>query len=75
MKLEAAGCDLVFAPSVDEMYPGDPEEQYDFGELETQMEGAHRSGHFNGVAVVVKRLFDICIPTGPILVRRIFSNS
>jgi pantoate--beta-alanine ligase len=61
-KLEDAGCDLVFAPSVDEMYPGKVQEHYDFGDLERVMEGAHRPGHFNGVAVVVKRLFEICIP-------------
>ena len=61
-KLKEAGCDLVFAPSVEEMYPEEAGEKYDFGELERVMEGAHRPGHFNGVAVVVKRLFDICIP-------------
>lgn len=61
-KLEAAGCDLVFAPTVEEMYPEQADEKYDFGELERVMEGAHRPGHFNGVAVVVKRLFDICTP-------------
>lgn len=61
-KLEDAGCDLVFAPSVEEMYPGDIIEKYDFGILEKVMEGEHRPGHFNGVAVVVKRLFDICLP-------------
>lgn len=60
--LDDAGCDLVFAPSVDEMYPGKVQEHYDFGDLERVMEGAHRPGHFNGVAVVVKRLFEICIP-------------
>jgi pantoate--beta-alanine ligase len=61
-KLENAGCDLVFAPSLEEMYPAKVEEHYDFGHLERVMEGAHRPGHFNGVAVVVKRLFDICTP-------------
>ncbi len=61
--LETAGCDLVFSPSVEEMYPeGEVREQYDFGHLNEVMEGAHRPGHFNGVAVVVKRLFDICMP-------------
>lgn len=60
--LEEAGCDIIFAPSVEEMYPEKAKEVYDFGPLETVMEGAHRPGHFNGVAVVVKRLFDICLP-------------
>lgn len=61
-KLKDAGCDIVFAPSAEEMYPEEAEEKYDFGKLERVMEGAHRPGHFNGVAVVVKRLFDICTP-------------
>ena len=61
-KLEQAGCDIVFAPSVDEMYPEKVKMQYDFGHLDKVMEGKHRPGHFNGMAVVVKKLFDICIP-------------
>ena len=61
-KLEQAGCDIVFAPSVDEMYPEEVKIQYDFGQLDKVMEGKHRPGHFNGMAVVVKKLFDICIP-------------
>ncbi len=61
-KLEEAGCDIVFAPSAGEMYPEEVKEHYDFGQLEKVMEGEHRPGHFNGVAVVVKRLFDICMP-------------
>jgi len=61
-KLEEAGCNIVFSPSVEEMYPEEVDEKYDFGKLELVMEGEHRPGHFNGVAVVVKRLFDICLP-------------
>lgn len=60
--LESGGCHLVFAPPVEEMYPEKPGERYHFGALEEVMEGRHRPGHFNGVAVVVKRLFDICKP-------------
>lgn len=60
--LESMGTDIIFAPNADEMYPDAPSEKYDFGALETVMEGEFRPGHFNGVAVVVKRLFDICIP-------------
>jgi len=60
--LGKTGSDLVFAPTVEEMYPSPVAEKYDFGELETVMEGASRPGHFNGVAVVVKRLFDIITP-------------
>ena len=61
--LQAVGCDIVFAPEDLEMYPETPTESYDFGTLETVMEGAFRPGHFNGVAVVVKRLFDLVNPT------------
>ena len=60
--LEAAGCDLVFAPSVNEMYPEPPTMRLSFGELETVMEGAHRPGHFNGVGIVVAKLFNIVQP-------------
>ncbi len=60
--LESAGCDLVFVPSVEEMYPEPVTEKYDFGLLEQVMEGKYRPGHFNGVAVVVKKLFEIMAP-------------
>lgn len=62
VKLEKAGCDLVFIPDTEEMYPEPVEEKYAFGALENTLEGACRPGHFNGVAVVVKRLFDIMVP-------------
>ena len=61
-KLEQAGCDAVFMPSVDEMYPEKVEDHYDFGNLERVMEGACRPGHFNGVAIVVRKLFEIVNP-------------
>jgi pantoate--beta-alanine ligase len=60
--LEKAGCDIIFAPSVEEMYPDKNLKNYDFGLLDKVLEGKFRPGHFNGVAVVVKKLFDICIP-------------
>lgn len=60
--LREAGCHMVFAPSAKEIYPEPVTEQYDFGALERVMEGEHRPGHFNGVAVVVKRLFGIIEP-------------
>ncbi len=61
--LESVGCNILFYPSVEEMYPeGEVTEKYDFGDLETVMEGEFRPGHFNGVAVVVKRLFNIVKP-------------
>lgn len=55
-------CDLVFVPSVEEMYPENPTDSYDFGYLDTVMEAAFRPGHFNGVAMVVRRLFEIVKP-------------
>lgn len=61
--LKEVGCDIVFAPENSEMYPEKPTETYDFGDLENVMEGAFRPGHFNGVAIVVKRLFDLVKPT------------
>jgi pantoate--beta-alanine ligase len=61
--LEAVGCDLAFVPSAEEMYPEPVTDKYDFGELEKVMEGQYRPGHFNGVAVVVRKLFDIMDPT------------
>ena len=54
--------DIVFAPSAQEIFPTKPKEKYDFGELETMMEGKSRPGHFNGVAIIVKRLFDYVQP-------------
>lgn len=56
--LEELGCDVVFAPTVDEMYPIEPELKLNFGELERVMEGAQRPGHFNGVGIVLSRLFN-----------------
>ncbi len=61
-KLESVNCDVLFVPNVDEMYPQAVTTQYNFGTLETVMEGRFRPGHFNGVAIVVKRLFDIVTP-------------
>ncbi|MDA3907152.1 MAG: pantoate--beta-alanine ligase [Bacteroidales bacterium] len=62
--LEDAGCDAVFFPAVKEMYPNpdEAEDVFNFGTLETVMEGASRPGHFNGVAIVVKKLFDLVQP-------------
>ena len=53
----------AFTPTVDEMYPnGEPKEVYHFGPVEEVMEGPRRPGHFSGVAVVVRRLFDLSQP-------------
>jgi pantoate--beta-alanine ligase len=60
--LETAGCNYLFAPSEKEMYPQPDARVFNFGALAQVMEGAHRPGHFNGVAQIVSKLFDI---TGP----------
>lgn len=60
--LQSTRCDLVFVPAVNEIYPEPDTRRFDFGKLEQVMEGKHRPGHFNGVAQVVSRLFDIVQP-------------
>ena len=55
--LEAAGCDVVFMPAVEEVYPEPDNRQFDLGAVAEVMEGAHRPGHFNGVAQIVSKLF------------------
>lgn len=60
--LQNAGCDAVFVPSEKEMYPVPVTDKYDFGDLERVMEGVCRPGHFNGVAIVVRKLFEIVMP-------------
>lgn len=63
-RLEAAGCDLVFLPSYEDIYPQGPvEKAYDLGGLDLVMEGPMRPGHFNGVAMVVHRLFQLVHPS------------
>ncbi len=63
--LETAGCDVVFAPTTEEMYPKGKTVNLDidFGTLDKVMEGKFRPGHFKGVAIVVKKLFGIVNPT------------
>lgn len=55
--LERVGATLVFAPTVEEMYPTEDTRQFSFAPLDTVMEGACRPGHFNGVAQIVSKLF------------------
>ncbi len=66
-KLQQAHCDALFAPNAEEMYPSKPkiptsDLQIDLGLLDKIMEGEQRPGHFKGVCVVVKKLFDIIQP-------------
>lgn len=60
--LKEAGADIVFMPSVEEVYPEPDTRIFDFGQIDKVMEGATRPGHFNGVAQVVSRLFDMVNP-------------
>lgn len=62
--LETAGCDILFLPSVEEIYPRSSQgkETYDLGYLETILEGKYRPGHFQGVCKVMDRLLDIVRP-------------
>ncbi|QIA09805.1 pantoate--beta-alanine ligase [Draconibacterium halophilum] len=60
--LEPTGCSIVFAPNAKEVYPEPDKRKFNFGILEQVMEGQHRPGHFNGVAQVVSRLFELIKP-------------
>ena len=60
--LEEVGADYVFMPSVEEVYPEPDTRTFDFGMIDKVMEGATRPGHLNGVAQVVRRLFDLVNP-------------
>lgn len=56
-RLEETGCDILFAPSAEEMYPQLPKVTISFPSLQKVMEARHRPGHFEGVALVVAKLF------------------
>ena len=60
--LKAAGVDAVFVPTVETMYPSPTKLQLNFGSLEQVLEGAFRPGHFNGVGIVVAKLFHMIQP-------------
>lgn len=60
--LKGHGCDVLFAPGDKDMYPSLPVVKFNFGYLENTMEGEFRKGHFNGVGVVVSKLFNIVNP-------------
>jgi len=62
--LEAAGCDLLFIPSVLEIYPAGFKhaKKYELGFLETVLEGKYRPGHYQGVCLVMERLLKIVMP-------------
>lgn len=60
--LEDAVCDILFTPSEEEMYAGMKDLTFEFGHLGEIMEAAHRPGHFEGVAKIVHRFFDLIKP-------------
>lgn len=62
--LEKKGCDVLFLPGIEELYPegARKESNFDLGYLESILEGTYRPGHFQGVCQVVKRLLDIVQP-------------
>lgn len=60
--LREAGADIVFMPGTEEIYPEPDTRVFDLGAVAEVMEGAARPGHFNGVAQVVSKLFDIVEP-------------
>lgn len=61
-KLEQIGCDVLFMPTVSEMYADNEEWHIDLGDLESKLEGSFRPGHFQGVTQIVKKLFDLVSP-------------
>jgi pantoate--beta-alanine ligase len=63
--LEPTACNIVFAPDEKEIYPDENSKKgnFDFGFLSQVMEGKYRQGHFDGVGIIVKRLFELVKPT------------
>lgn len=60
--LQSVGASIVFAPSVEEVYPEPDTRAFSYAPLDTVMEGAFRPGHFNGVCQIVSKLFDMVQP-------------
>ena len=61
--LKSVGCDIVFTPSIKEIYADTiRSKHFDFGSIAQEMEGKFRNGHFDGVGTIVNRLFDIIQP-------------
>ena len=63
-QLKMAGCDIVYAPSSDDIYENERKRitEFSFGEFEKILEGKYRPGHFGGVALIVSKLFNIVEP-------------
>ncbi len=61
--LRRHGVDLVYSPTVDEVYPQGFDTWVNVGPLADKLEGLHRPGHFRGVATVVSKLFNVTMPS------------
>ena len=61
--LESENVDLVFAPPASELYPTGMDTWVEVGAVSRRLEGAHRPGHFRGVATIVAKLFNVTSPT------------
>ena len=74
-KCEAAGVEMVFNPTPEDMYrPGSPEIVVDLPSLTTVLEGKHRPGHFRGVCQVVAKLFNVLEPDVAVFGRKDFQQ-
>ena len=75
-KLSDIGVSLVFTPDVSTLYPEGENavQKIELGEIANVLEGAHRPGHFAGVATVVKRLFDLINPTSAVFGEKDFQQ-
>lgn len=63
-KLRKSGCDIVYTPDTYDLYSKNEKvKEFDFGTLAINMEGKFRPGHFNGMATVVAKFFEIIMPT------------
>ena len=63
-KLKKVNCDIVYTPFIDDLYAkGEKAKEFNFGSLAASMEGEYRPGHFNGMATIVEKFFNITNPT------------
>lgn len=68
------GVDILFVPTVEEMYPEPDTRQFDLSPLDQVMEGKFRPGHFNGVAQIVSKLFEAVQPDRAYFGQKVFQQ-